>query len=532
MLKVLHKKQRSALYYALFKGKKKGSMSGKGTIITLMLLFLFSFVSLLFAFVGTSFMFSDILFPVEMFWLYFGLMAAISIFVSAFADAFSTATTLYAAKDDEFLRTLPIKESTILMSRIVSVFILGFIFNFSVMAPAYGVYWAFMGFSWKTLVAALIMLPVSTVLITVVTCIIAYVIHEISVKVKSKIVTALITISMLVGIYYFIYFRMNTALEKLMENIFTIGEVMKNRVWFIYLIGQAFSGDFISILLFTAITAALFAVTLSVLSYSMRHEKKKGYTKKETEVKGSDIKVSSVERTLFRKELRHFVNSFPYLLNCGLSAVMFIIAAVALAVKAGDLVPLLSMMGADVILDAMPLAVSAVAVLLSAMGTVTAPALSLEGRSIWILKSLPVDPKAVFRSKSKLFIFADIIPAMVLVTVASISFKMDILTALVMAVLTLSLLTVISEAGMVLGIKHVNLSWDNETVAVKQGVPVLFIMLIGFLLALLTGGIGFLLAGKIDLRIIMGVLTLLSLAAVFLLEKWIMTKGVKIFNEL
>ena len=248
MLKVLLKKQMRALYYALFKGKKKGSMSGKGTIITLTLLFLFTFVSLLFAFVGISFMFSDILFPVEMFWLYFGLIAAISIFVSAFVDAFSTATTLYAAKDDEFLRTLPIKESTILMSRIVSVFILGFIFNFSVMAPAYGVYWAFMGFSVKTLITALIMLPVSTVLITVVTCIVAYVIHQISVKVKSKLVTAAISIALIMGVYYFIYFRLNTALTKLMENIFTIGEVMKNRVWFIYLIGQAFSGDFISIL--------------------------------------------------------------------------------------------------------------------------------------------------------------------------------------------------------------------------------------------------------------------------------------------
>ena len=162
---------------------------------------------------------------------------------------------------------------------------------------------------------------------------------------------------------------------------------------------------------------------------------------------------------------------------------MALFGLVILAVKAGDLLPML--------LELLPtLGVSkdqvcALGGLLIAMFTgmccTTSASISLEGKQLWLIKSLPVDGWQVLLSKLMVN-WTLVLPASVIFSVvlcALLSFPAQGTLLALLLPLLLSLLFPI--LGLMINLKLHSFDWTNETAVVKQSASVSIAVFMGML---------------------------------------------------
>ena len=137
MLKALIKKQFREVISGYTVNKKTGKKRGVGATVGLVVLFIFIFASVGFAYYGMGLFFATTFIEQGLSWLYFAIMGIMAIFLGALLDTFSAYSTIYCAKDNDLLLSMPIKPSRILLSRMFSLFVMGLIFECMVFIPAF-----------------------------------------------------------------------------------------------------------------------------------------------------------------------------------------------------------------------------------------------------------------------------------------------------------------------------------------------------------------------------------------------------------
>ena len=119
----------------------------------------------------------------------------------------------------------------------------------------------------------------------------------------------------------------------------------------------------------------------------------------------------------WERNCRRFVSSPNYMLNCGMGVLLIPAAGVLLLLKGGEWQGLLKAVlpGADSVLAALAISV---ACLLASMNDMAAPSVSLEGKSLWVLQSLPVSAWEVLKAKLKMQLVFTGIPMLVFLACA------------------------------------------------------------------------------------------------------------------
>ena len=107
--------------------------------------------------------------------------------------------------------------------------------------------------------------------------------------------------------------------------------------------------------------------------------------------------------------------------------------------------------------------------------TVASP--SLEGKSDWILKSMPVTKKTICKGKIGLNLLLNLLPGMFAVVGGLISLRASALEYLVGLLMLVAMCLFSSIYGMQCGLKYCKVDWKNEIEVVKQGRAVTFYML-------------------------------------------------------
>ena len=97
---------------------------------------------------------------------------------------------------------------------------------------------------------------------------------------------------------------------------------------------------------------------------------------------------------------------------------------------------------------------------------------SLEGKNFWILQSLPVEMKTVYRGKM-LFNMLLTVPFMIFSTIClCISANVPLPDSLLYLIMGFALCAFSTAWGCVCGIRHMRLDWENEVEVIKQGTAV------------------------------------------------------------
>ena len=529
MFKALLKKQLMELkeVYTPRSRKSKQKMGTKGFVI----LFAILTVSISFSFVGMSFLFADAFLPLELDWVYFMMMTAIALVVSVVGSVFSAYSILYSAKDNEFLMAMPIPPAVILSVRLIAVFLSGFLFECMALVPAIIVYAIKAGIKWYLFMQVLNLLWIG-LLALVLTSLLGYLVGLAAAHSRHKSLTTILISVALLALYYFIYFKLNSFLQAIATNALLIGESVSSNAKPIMWVCKSFVGDLPGFLLLAGASVVLMALTVLLLS---RHFGRIAFTNKgvrKTAYVARPLRQKGVTSALLRREFMRFFQTPAYVLNCGLG-VLLSLALCAYAIVRFNFLKT----GIESILASIPPEWKTLAAFVPALGAgfmgsmnvITAPSVSLEGNTMWLLKSMPVTSAQVFNAKQGLHLCLNLPPVILTSALLSALLGLTVWEGAINVVYGVCMVCLTSALGLYMGLKKPMLDWTNETVPIKQSASVVITMFGAWALIMAEAVAAYFLRNSFNA---IPYMFILPLALCVLFNRHLYTKGDKEFSDL
>ena len=532
MLSTLLKKQFAEIYRGYFYDSKKNKARSKASsamYITLFVLLMAGVLGGMFAFLAYAL--CGPLIGAGAGWLYFTLIGLLAVFLGVFGSVFNTYAGLYLAKDNDLLLSLPIPVWEIIAARLLGVYLMGLMYSGVVMIPALIVYLIVAPFSLAALFGSFWLFALISVFVLTLSCALGLVVAKISRKLKNKsFITVVISLAGFAA-YYFLYFKAQSLINKLIANIGEYSEKIRGSAYPFYLFGAAGTGDPKALLIVTAVILALFALTWVLISRSFLRIATASDKTARKKYREDGIRRRSVRGALFCKEMKRFTSSPNYMLNCGFGIVFLAILGVALLIRGRALFSLLGgFLEGDT--GAVPAILAAAILALSSMNDMAAPSVSLEGKNLWLMQSLPVTPWQVLRAKLSVQLVLSGLPALFCLLCAIPTGALGIWEWTTVAVFTLTGVLFAALLALTLGVKLPNLTWTSELTPIKQSAAVFICMMGGMLASALFAVFYFVFGRHIGFLGYAWILTALLLLCSGLLYRWLKKRGSAIFAAL
>lgn len=533
MLKLLIKKQMSEIFRNYVYNAKKNCARSKKEIILYISLFAFLIVGVIGgAFFALSMLLSGIFETPEFSWLYFTIMGLISVLLGTLGSVFNTFSSLYLPKDNDLMLSLPIPVRLLVSSRLVTVYLMGAMYSGSAILPAILVYWIRGEFSVKAVIFPLLFMVVISVFVLSLSCALGWVVAKISIKLKNKsFITVLISI-LFFGGYYFFYYKAQVLLRDLAENAAVYGEKVKGSAYPLYVFGRAATGDALSATIFFVVVLLLFALIIFMISRSFLKLVTSTSSTATKKYEKKAIRQKSIFSALLSREFGRFFASPIYMLNCGLGILMLPVGSIAILIKGKDLFPVLNEIFYDKT-GTVPIIIFVLICAIASMNDIATPSISLEGKSLWIIQSLPIAPLQVLKAKLGVQIILTGVPLCFGLVCIGIVYPYSKLELIPLAVTAFLYVLMLALFDLTIGIKTANTTWVSELVPVKQNLGVLVAMLAGFIYAALVAVCYIFLYGwKLGVFPYMAIVSIITLAISMVLWRFIKNKGCNVLCTL
>ncbi len=529
MIKPLLKKQlREIFSWILFSrksGKKRSGASLVGTV--LLYIILFGYLAGVFFLLASTI--CKGLVPVGYTWLYFAIMGLIALLFGILGSAFSTYSSIYLAKDNELLLSMPIPDRIILPIRLVGAWAMGTLYELIVMIPTLIAYFIHGGVGLLQALFSLLVVFFLSLLILALSALLGYFVALISTRLKNKSYISTAFSLIFIFAYYFLYSRAFNALNEFLANP-SVSESTKSILFPFYHMGLAAEGNAVSMLIFALISAAVLALVYFTVEKSFLKISTRGNDYSSTRRKRTPMKASTLSAALLKKELRRFTSSSAYMLNCGLGIIFTFAGGILLLVKSRDISAFIDTLPIDA--SMLPLIGAAAMCMIGATSDISAPSVSLEGKHIWILKAYPIPPDEVLKAKLKFHVKMNVLPVIFTSVCFSAAVRLSLPSALLMLVCNLVYVILTGISGLVFNLIFPNLDWTNEIVPIKQGASVVLEL---FAPMITVTGLGFLywaLRSSISPVLYLALVTLFFALTASLLYTWLIKKGAEIFEKL
>ena len=480
MLKLLLKKQLLEIFQAYFYDAKKNKARSKASTAVYFVLFFL----LVFGLLGGIFTFLAAklctpLITAGMDWLYFALMGLIAVLLGAFGSVFNTYAGLYLPKDNDLLLSMPVPVSALVAARLFGVYLMGLLYSVVVILPAILVYWATAGVTLPAVLGGFLITLLISVFVLTISCVLGWVVAKISRKLKHKsLITVLISLAV-IGVYYFVYFKAQSMIQDLLANAAVYGARIKGAAYPVYLFGSVGVGNVRASVIVSAAVAVLFGLMWVLLSRSFLQIATSTGRVARREYREMRGRQRGVDAALLSREFTRFTASPNYMLNCGLGTFLMPLCAIAVLWKGSELFAVLDAMFAETA-GGVPLLLCVMLCGLASMNFMTAPSVSLEGKSLWLLQSLPVEPWRIFRAKIRMQLLLTALPLLLCIVCTEAVYSLHSMQLLMLLLFAGSYVLLMALAGLFLGVKMPTLTWTNEIVPIKQGGPVMITLFGGF----------------------------------------------------
>lgn len=464
-------------------------------------------------------------------WFYFTFAGIIAFTLMFFGSVFTTKSQLYEARDNELLLAMPIPPGTVLASRMIVLYLMNLFFELIVLLPAGVFWWLKCTLTPLGITVFFLLLLFLPMLALALSALCGWLIALISARFRNKTFFTVLFTMLFLGFYWFGYSKINTYLNLLLQHSEEIaGKVQGFSPLYWY--GSAIAdANLLYLLLSCLLCAAPFLLVCIILSKTFLKTvtTKRGFAHIHYQQK--DLKTSSVSGTLLRREFTRLLHCSAYIINAGLGVLFLVVGGVMLLVKQ-DMVQMLLTLLPEVSGMIAPIAALALSMMIG-MVLFTAPSISLEGKTLWILRTLPIPTKTVLRAKLNLHIIITLPAALFAAVCLILCFELAVADSVCLLLCALLFTLWSAEIGLAFNLRHPTLDWISETQAVKSGIGVLFTMLANFVMVLIPGALYlFLLHDLISGQIfLIGYLVLLA-ALDWLLLRWLNTKGCRIFDSL
>ena len=533
MVNVLLKKQLFEIFRSYFYDAKKNRPRSRASTI----LFFVLYAVLMIGFVGGMFVLlawslCQPLVASGMGWLYFTLFAGLAILLGVFGSVFNTFSSLYQAKDNDLLLSMPIPIRAILASRLLGVYLMGLMFSGVVLLPAVIFYWCAADASPSAIAGGVMLVLAVSLFVLVLSCVLGWAVAKISAKLKHKNFLTVFIALVFFGLYYAVCFRASDLLNELLANLTAVGDAVRGAAYPLYLLGRMGEGDWLAIAFVMAVTLALCALTYLVLSRTFIGIATASGTTAKAEYREKAVKAAGASSALLRKEFGRFTSSPNYMLNCGLGTVMLPLLGVVLLIKRGDLLPLLSQALGARAPDITAVLLCAALCLVGSMNDMTSSSVSLEGKCLWQIQSLPVRPWQVLRAKLLVQVLITGVPMLLASVCVVLAVRPGLPAAALLAVMPQTFVWLSAAFGLTMDLKRPNLTWTNEITVIKQRLTVLLAMLGGWVYAVVIGLLYLLVLPSWSAAWYLLACTALTALLTALLLRWLRTRGAAIFAAL
>ena len=529
MLKLLLRVRLRQLLWIFTGAARKKKAQSKGALIAFSGLMLFSLGAL-----GSLFwnIFDTLALPFHMAgvdWLYFSMAALMAFAIMFVGSVFAAKAELYEARDNDLLLSMPIKPGHVLLSRMFPLWVIATALDLVAAVPMLLVWGLGIGFSGPGLASALVIFALLLPLFALaVSAVFGWLLSAITARYRSPMLVTLLSLAFL-GAYMVFAARLNVLLTELAQNPAGAADAL-GVVAPLYWAGiAAAEGSMPALGKLGLAVLAIFGLTCVVLSKTFLWTATRRAAGNKIKYVERERRVRRPQQALFIKELSRFSSSPAYMLNCGLGAFMPLAGACVLAIKAPALkaMPLYPML----LPFLAPMLVAGLC-FMAGMVMVSAPSVSLEGKSLWIAKSLPVEPKEILRANLRLHMVFGLPPILIASAVAALVLEIRGLMLVCLFALPVAFCVFAGLLGLAENLRHPSFDWANETQAVKSGLSVLLTMLVNCGLAAAMVLAGVFLGDTISMETIGLVFLAVLAAACVLLYRWLMSRGTVLYVEL
>ncbi len=454
-----------------------------------------------------------------------GLVSVVPLYLAilsvglAFGLTVFRAGALFNVKSYEKLAVLPVSQSAIVASRFLSLYIVIFLYTFTIMSSggiACGLSVGGDVWFYLSMILSSVFLPLLPM--TVALCI-GVAVYAIISKFKRKNLThTLFALAVIIFAFAFPFFTDSSQtdaefLTDIAAALFSVGEIIRPVLWLALGVKWSEIGYYF---LFVGVSTAVFAAFAYVVGKFYKNicsGLASNATKGNFSVR--EQKGKTALAALYKRELKRYFSSSIYFTNTIIGNILAIVFSATCLVLGVD--ELLSAVGGTekIIYAAAPFLL----VCVLNLSPMTACAVSMEGKGWELTKSLPVSAKTVMTAKLLVQFTFSITSALISEILLWIAFQPTGF-ALVWFLITPPVMTALGGvAGLYINIKNPHLHWENEVTAVKQSTSTLLSMLFGVAIGVLPlVGVILVPVWSID-WFIAGTIVLALVAAAYLYKK-------------
>ena len=510
---------------------KNGDKKEKNKVIGMALLIAFTIITLGILGFELCFYLSDFLIQINQMDLLLIIGIVGGSFATLFTSLYKSSSYLFQSKDYEMLASLPIKQSTVLSSKILMLLLNNYLFAGAFILIPSIVYFIKMDTSLMYIPFLIILILTAPLIPTLVSSIIAFLISNISSRSKNNNLVSIILNIGLVLISLFVSFNMQNIIMNLVQNSSSIIEVTKKIYPPAYYFVDALKYiNILSLLIFLIISILPTIVFIIMFANNFnRINSKLSESYKSNDYEFKELETSKPVKALFKKDLKRYLSSSIYVMNTSIGMILLLIFSVAIIFVGYDKIA--TLLEIPIVVDMMKIQIIGIIVFCIVMSNTSCVSISIEGKNLWILKSLPIDEMDIFKSKILLNILLTI--PISIISFLLIGIKLNFgLNTIILVMISIVLLAIFSATlGLFINLLYPKLEFTSDVQVVKQGASVIINMISNLLYVAILCGIGYVL--KINnfemFLITSNIITFIGILVLYNLLKY---KGVELFKSL
>ena len=448
-------------------------------------------------------------------------VAAMLCFISALT---SSHLTLLSGKDYERLSHLPVSNFTVVAVKLLTVYLAQLITTALVLVPMLVILAIKITLAPVVIVRYVLLMfffPVLPLFIGMVIGGLLGLLLSRFQKIKS--LANFLYLFLLVGFVLLLNTRQDAA--GLNSSYGFMAKILPSLSWFFE---GAFTGSVAKIALLVGVGLACAAFVCTVIGFWYRPLCNVFNARFATKTKGEvTVRVKGKSRALLKREAKRFFTDTVYFVNNGIGPIALIGVAVAVVVSSAFRSTLAQIIEVPFFMGIFPFLLVSCA----AMGPTAASAVSMEGKTLWQIKSLPVPAKSVLGAKRNFQILFTLPFAIISYAVLCAVTKLTLGYALCGGVSVLFATMAVADIDLFVNLKFPKLEWTSSSQPVKQSAAA-FISTLGVTLIVAALGAG---AGYLCKEIGLwgaGVGAMLSVALFAAFRVLVNTRGVKLWNAL
>jgi len=404
------------------------------------------------------------------------IMALAASVLTVFSAMMRARSALFQNRDYDFLMSLPIPKRAVVSARLLAFYAIDLIFALAVMLPC-GVFYAIYAqpawYIYALFLPAVLLLPVIPIAIG---GLLGTLFSALFARSRARnLINMALQFILILGI---VVFQFNSA--RFTENLHAAAGNFGSQAARIYPFADWFArgffdGQWLYLLAYLGVTLAVGAAFIFVVIRAFsRICSLLGAQPKAGKFSMAAQKSGRVLSALYKREWKRYLSSTVYVLNTLGGALLLLAGAVYLVVMRDTVLDFAAEYGL------MGYLAPAIALMLgwfTMLSATTTASVSLEGRTLWLSKSLPIP--ATTWLMAKLCLGFTVSGASALVTGLLVGFGLGLAPADFALVLLLPL--ALGYAGNVFGLwlnlKNPKFDWRNETEVVKQSAPIMIVAL-------------------------------------------------------